>query len=385
MKESSLYIHIPYCASKCIYCDFFSGGARQADWNQLTDALVNELNDRKHELPSRADTLYIGGGTPSLIPSECLPRLVSSVNEAVNPGGEWREFTIEVNPDDVTEEKCMLWKAVGVNRVSMGVQSLNDGELRAIRRRHDSQTALSAYRCLRKYFSNISIDLMFGIPGQTLDSWAKSVEKAISLRPEHLSAYSLMLEEGTPLTSLYNDGRIELPDDEENDEMWRLLSDKLSHAGYEQYEISNYCLPGFRSLHNSRYWSGNPYLGLGPSAHSYDGKNVRRFNPPDIKRYLSHYASGQIVYSSNEPFYNQETLSEEELIEERILTGMRVKEGIDLNTFCHDFGESKLNSLLRNASSMMSSGHVRIENGSLSLTSQGIMLSNRIILSLCML
>ena len=388
MKESSLYIHIPYCASKCIYCDFFSGGIRQADWNGLTDALISELSNRKRELETTPDTLYIGGGTPSLIPADCLSRLVVSVNRIVNLEGFWKEFTIEVNPDDVTEEKCRLWKSVGVNRVSMGMQTFNDHELRAIRRRHDSATALKAYECLQKHFSNISVDLMFGIPGQTLESWEETVDKVISLRPQHLSAYSLMLEEGTPLTTLYNQGKIILPDDEENEAMWRLLSSRLGNAGYDQYEISNYSLPGFRSVHNSRYWMGNPYLGLGPSAHSYDGINIRRHNPSDIKSYISHYAydkgADMPVKPGGRRFFEEEHLSKEEIIEERILTSMRIKEGIDLKLFGTDFGDEHLNQLLRNAYPLEASGYIKIAGSSLSLTSLGVMLSDRIILALSM-
>lgn len=387
MKRASLYIHIPYCVSKCIYCDFFSGGASHADWSLLVDSLINELKARKGELSITPDTLYIGGGTPSLIPESEFSRLISSINDIYENSAKWREFTIEVNPDDVTEEKCKVWRDAGVSRLSMGIQSLNDGELKAIRRRHTAEEAISAFRLLRKYFDNVSVDLMFGIPGQTLESWSQSVDRVIDMRPEHLSAYSLMLEEGTALTTLYTQGRVALPDDEECDAMWRMLSEKLAYAGYEQYEISNYSLSGFRSVHNSRYWYGNPYLGLGPSAHSYDGKNIRRCNLSDIKGYLSHFGNTENASMSEDwkdNFYMEETLTQEELFEERILTGIRVKEGIDLKMFGADFGESQLQRLLKNASPLVASGDIKIENDSLALTSKGIMLSNRVILALSM-
>lgn len=384
MKESSLYIHIPYCMSKCIYCDFYSGGASCADWVRLKDSFLNELSSRKDELQSIPDTLYVGGGTPSLMPQDIFLELIDSACNIINPSRIWTEFTIEVNPDDVTEEKCKSWKNAGVNRVSIGIQSLNDSELKAIRRRHDSRQGINAYQILRKYFSNISIDLMFGIPGQTLESWRDTVSKVISLNPRHLSAYSLMLEEGTALTTLYNQGKVELPEEETIDEMWRYLSDELKRYGYEQYEISNYCIPGCRSKHNSRYWSANPYLGLGPSAHSFDGNNIRRFNPSDLKGYLSFFTSPVHEEGKSSVFYVEERLSEYERIEERILTRMRTKEGIDLVEFKKEFGEQHCQRLLENAAPLVSSGEVTIDSDHLSLTHSGIMMSNRIILALSM-
>ncbi|MBD5358219.1 MAG: radical SAM family heme chaperone HemW [Bacteroides sp.] len=383
MKESSLYIHIPYCESKCIYCDFYSGGSSAARWEVLTDSLLREFKERKTELPDEPDTLYIGGGTPSLMPLEKLERLVEEINRYFGKDNRWKEFTIEVNPDDVTEDKCLGWGKIGVNRVSMGVQSFNDDELRTLKRRHNSEMALLAFRLLRTHFTNISIDLMFGIPGQTLESWEKSVEMAISLLPEHISAYSLMLEEGTALTFLYNKGRVELPSEEDCNSMWELLSNKLRKVGYDQYEISNYSLPGFRSVHNSRYWSGNPYLGLGPSAHSYDGNNIRRYNPPLLKEYLSFFSEYK-ARVNDQHFYDEEILNKEELMEEKILTRIRVREGISLKEFKDEFGENEVNRLLKNAESLLTAGKIKIEDNFLSLTTQGIMTSNQVILSLSM-
>lgn len=359
-----------------------------ADWKVLVDALLNELASRIGELSVVPDTLYIGGGTPSLMPEGEFSCLISSINQTLDKTNSWLEFTIEVNPDDVSDNKCKTWKDAGVTRVSMGIQSLNDNELTALKRRHNSKEAMAAYRLLRKYFNNVSVDLMFGIPGQTLDSWRETIETVIDMLPEHLSAYSLMLEEGTALTMLYNQGRVELPDDEICDTMWEMLSERLRSAGYVQYEISNYSLPGYRSVHNSRYWSGNPYLGLGPSAHSYDGSKLRRFNPSNLKGYLSHFASADDIKSRNindtRIFYNEEILTEEERIEERILTRLRVKEGIDLKEFRNEFGERHYQRLLDNAVPMISSEEIAVDSDHLSLTRSGIMTSNRIILNLCL-
>lgn len=390
MKDTSLYIHIPYCASKCIYCDFFSGGAKIADWKRFADALINELEIRKRELLSFPDTLYIGGGTPSLMPLHEFMGMVDRINNIINPKGLWREFTVEVNPDDVSEDMCVIFRNCGVNRVSMGMQSLNDQELQRIRRRHNSEDAMRAYHCLRKYFSNVSVDLMFGIPGQSLCSWENTVDQVLKLQPAHISAYSLMLEAGTPLSKLYELGKVSLPGDDECGAMWKMLSEKLGGAGYEQYEISNYCMPGKRSVHNSRYWSGNPYLGLGPSAHSYDGQNIRRGNPADLIGYLERFAPvnedvKQIDASQNiRNFFNEEVLTKEERIEEYILTRTRVKEGIDLDLFAGEFGERELQRLLRNAQPLIVSGDLMRQDGHLSITTKGIMISNRIMVELSM-
>lgn len=388
MKECSLYVHIPYCASKCIYCDFFSGGAGKADWKGYLSALTNELKERIEELPVCPDTLYIGGGTPSLIPALEFENLIINIQAITGRTCDWNEFTLEVNPDDVTEEKCRLWRRMGVNRVSMGIQSLNDEELKKIRRRHTSEIALKSYNILRSFYSNISLDLMFGLPGQTFDTWRNTVEKTLELHPEHISAYSLMLEEGTPLIVLHNTGRITLPDDDECDVMWQFLSRELGRAGYEQYEISNYCLSGYRSKHNSRYWSGQPYLGIGPSAHSYDGNKTRRANPCKLADYIASFSSANMNNKVNcQPvnyFYTEESLSDEELIEERILTRMRVMEGMDIEEFRRDFGEERFHHLMANASSLHEKGLIKIESGHLSLTHCGIMVADQVILQLNM-
>lgn len=376
MGNSGLYIHIPFCKSKCIYCDFFSGSAKTADWKGLVVGLLNELMERRDELKSIPDTLYIGGGTPSLMPAECFMNLINGVVEIT--GDRWREFTIEVNPDDVTERMCEIWKGCGVSRVSMGVQSFNNSELKGICRRHDAECAENAYRILRRYFDNISLDLMFGLPGQSVESWNESVEKAIALNPDHLSAYSLMFEEGTPLTVLREQDRISLPGDEECVEMWKLLSERIRAAGYERYEISNYSKPGRVSVHNSRYWLGVPYLGIGPSAHSYDGERIRRSNPADLKGYLRRFAERK----GGEPFYEGERLSDEELSEEMILTRMRIREGLNLMEYGKRFGSESLSRLKKNAHDFMESGMIICRNDHLIISDNGIMKSDDIIVAL---
>ncbi len=311
---AGVYIHIPFCARKCVYCDFYSVGARLADWPRLVSALLDEARVRVPELTgagAKCDTLYIGGGTPSLLPPGEFGRLAAGVLSLTGPVSE---FTVEVNPDDVTGELADAWRGAGVDRVSMGVQSLVDGELRAIGRRHDSRRAREAYDTLRRRFGNVSLDLMFGLPGQTRRSLRESVAGVIDMRPEHVSVYSLMYEERTALTRMRDSGRIDETPEEESAAMFADITEMLDSAGYEQYEISNYSLPGFRSRHNSAYWSGEPYVGLGPAAHSYDGLRTRRANAPDVRAYISRWLDG------GGDAVTVETLTDDELREEMIMT-----------------------------------------------------------------
>lgn len=387
MRKQGIYIHIPFCASKCLYCDFFSGGARGVDWKRLVDALVNEMKERIKELEtpeSCLSTLYIGGGTPSLMPGDEFSRLVYGIMEITGKSGGWDEFTVEVNPEDISPEICDVLKSNGVNRVSMGVQSFSDKELAAIGRRHSAEKAKSSFQILRTYFDNISIDLMFGLPGQNLESWENSIGEALKLHPEHISAYSLMFEEGTAMTVLRNQGRLEFPDEEECVDMWLILSDKLDKAGYRRYEISNYSIPGRESIHNRRYWLGNPYLGIGPSAHSYDGKRIRKSNPLKIREYLEQYGdiSGNHTETDLLDFQDVEILNDDELLEEHIMLRMRMREGIDLKEFNEKFGEDIYKGLLKNAERVIKVGNVIIEDNHLRLTPEGVMKSDEIIISL---
>ncbi|MDE6443272.1 MAG: radical SAM family heme chaperone HemW [Muribaculaceae bacterium] len=380
--NSGIYIHIPFCRNKCIYCDFFSGGDRKADWHSLVNALKNEYRARRGELSIPVDTLYIGGGTPSLMPADCLREMLDSFKKEIPWYYGNVEITIEVNPDDVDEDACRVWKEAGINRVSMGVQSFNDVELKTIGRRHDSKTAIDSFNILRKFFSNISIDLMFGLPGQTPESWRNTVRVAVELKPDHISAYTLMFEEGTPISILRDGGRMTFPDDEDNAAMWQYLSDSLQKHGYRQYEISNYSLPGYESRHNGKYWNQSPYLGLGPSAHSYDGKNVRRFNPGDLNGYMEYYANG--VIESAGDFYDEEELNESELSEEFILTRMRTAEGLPVDEYRSRFGEEAYMRLMRNYDREVKSGFVGMKEGSIVLTREGIMVADSVIVSLSM-
>lgn len=384
--DGGLYIHIPYCKSKCVYCDFYSAGTRIADFTRLSDAIASELTLRAEEMPG-LDTIYIGGGTPSVIPPAIFTSMIDRIRELA--GDKWhpREFTVEVNPDNVDYNHIRAWADSGVTRISMGVQSFDDKLLDWLKRRHDSARALSAYSSLREAFDNISIDLMFGIPGQTTKSWQDSIRRAIQLKPEHISCYALMYETGTALTHMRDTGRIAECPDRLTEDMYLILKHELTEAGYEHYEISNYARPGYRSRHNSSYWSGTPYLGLGPSAHSYDGGRIRRANPSDLRSYLDTYAPSpclQNTIAENTPYYIEENLDDTELTEEYILTRMRTAEGISLNDYETRFGPDATQRLLNNAEPYIASGTLFIKHGRLSLTDKGIMVSDDIFVSLSM-
>lgn len=363
--KGGIYVHVPFCRRKCLYCDFYSIGDIRADWHAYVDAILRELEDRLGEAPDLY-TLYIGGGTPSLIPQDEFERLADGLLCHFSKTGGDFEFTIEVNPDDVTEEKISAWKRSGVNRISMGVQSLNDEELHFMGRRHNARQVVDAYQMIRKEINNISLDVIFGVPGQTRDSVASTIEGIIEMRPEHVSAYSLMYEEGTVLTQMCRKGQIRELDEGDSVWMFEMLSRRLEEAGYEQYELSNYALPGFRSRHNSSYWYGYPYLGLGPGAHSYDGDRRRSWN-------------GILDGSGYSWERAEEILTDDELREEMIMTRLRTREGIDLAEFESKFGQRRLADLLSGSRSRIDREDMHIINGHLSLTKQGIMISDEII------
>lgn len=384
--SGGIYIHIPFCSHKCLYCDFYTGGARIADWDRYVNALQQELQIRYNEINFIPHTLYIGGGTPSLIPSDIFIELIEIIQKETGIKS-WKEFTLEVNPEDVTEDKIITWKKAGVNRISMGVQSFIDEELKLIGRQHDALQAEIAFKLLKSEFSNISIDIMFGIPGQSLASYRKSLEKAFNLGPAHISSYSLMLEDGTAMTHLVKKKKIPLPEETEWLKMFELTTTLLSDAGYDRYEISNYALPGMESIHNLSYWQGKPYLGLGPGAHSYDGSMVRRANKNDIKGYLRHY-SPLIIHKrlntleASLPFYIEEHLSQDELQEEMIMTRLRTIEGLNLIEFESRFGKSRTCRLIQSAQKFINRGEMIESNRYLSFSPAGFLLSDSILPSL---
>lgn len=320
MADTSLYIHIPFCGSKCAYCSFYSMPVGKQPVDEFIEAIGKEWLMRRHELDKDPETIYIGGGTPSLLTPGRFERLCAflPVSDRVE------EFTVEANPDDVTLEKAAVWKRCGVNRVSMGVQSLQDIELRAVGRRHDSAMAVAAYRILRNAgIDNISLDLIFGLPSQTFASWKNSVDRIVTIRPEHLSAYMLSVEQGTRLYARMLKGEFHEHDEETLVRMYDYLCEQAAQSGYEHYEISNFALPAHRAVHNSNYWKFRPYVGLGPSAHSFDG-HCRRVNCSSLKTYLARIDNGI-------PAYEIEDEDDVDILNDRIMVALRTSHGLDLS------------------------------------------------------
>ncbi len=378
---SGLYIHIPFCASRCIYCDFYSTTSRNR--SLFITQLLKEMKEASQGTIFPQDalhsirTIYIGGGTPSQLSSIELQTLVNGLEQHFDLQ-DIEEFTIELNPEDVNTAYTRELPSQ-INRISMGVQSFVDEELQLIRRRHNSQRPIEAFQVLRQNgYQNISIDLMYGLPNQTLNSFEYSIDKAIALHPEHISAYNLTIEDGTPLnqlydgTSLHSNGHIyPIPDENICNEMNTLLRHKLNEAGYIQYEISNFALPGFASKHNSSYWNSSPYLGLGPGAHSYDGHNHRWWNEPDLDAYLK-----------GQQKIGEEFLSELDLYNERIMLSLRTRIGINVQHLSKDF-PALLTSFTKNAQYMESKGmlisYKEMDNSYYRLSDKGLPLADFVI------
>lgn len=368
MTEAGLYVHVPFCQSRCIYCDFFS--TTDAAWrNRYVEALQREICARRDELRVRARSIYIGGGTPSLLSGSQLRDIFETLqaNFALEPQAE---VTVEANPEDVTAEWLDALRDTPVNRLSMGVQTFDDNLLRFLRRRHDARRAVtSVEQCHRAGFDNLSIDLMYGLPGQDMAAWQRDVTQAFSLGVTHLSAYALMFEDGTALDALRKKGDVREADEELGLAMYSWLQDEAARRGWEHYEISNFCRPGFYSRHNKSYWQGLPYLGFGPGAHSYDGERVRRWNLADLKKY---------VLEAGKPPYESETLSDDEIYNEYVMTRLRMPEGVDLTAL----SEENCAYFLRMAQPHVDANRLTINKNHASISRCGLFVSNDIICDL---
>lgn len=336
-------------------------------------AVMRELDLRAYCINNvRVHTIYIGGGTPSYMRTDLLTNIINAIKKKQGiEEGNIEEFTIECNPDDVTEEFADTIVGMGVNRVSLGVQSFSDERLRFLRRRHNAAQAAIAVQTLRRHgIRNISIDLMFGFPDETLSEWQKDIRRAIELDVEHISAYSLMYEEGTPLYRMLAEGKVKECDEALSTKMYDVLMEMLEKAGYEHYEISNFAKTGYRSKHNSSYWNDSIYLGLGAAAHSYNRKS-RQWNIGDIEKYIETIENGEIP-------------AEKELIgpathyNDTITTALRTKEGIDITKV----EEPYKSYLLKNAEKAIASGNLQINGERISLTRQGLYISDSIMADL---
>jgi len=359
---TGIYIHWPFCSGFCIYCDFYSE-SHSPRMTEYCEALSREIQARKGFFRDAAipSTLYFGGGTPSLVPVDQLEGVVRSVKSEFGVS-DFEEFTIEANPDDVTLEKLLAWREMGVNRLSLGVQSFCDAHLKWMRRRHDSERAKEAFRAAREAgFENVSIDLIFGYAGLTLQEWEATIRTALQLRPEHISCYQMSLESGSSLGEMAARGEYLEPSQESCAQQYSLLQRMLGEAGYLQYEISNFALPGRESRHNSLYWAGGAYLGLGAAAHSYDGRRTRSWNIADLAGYICAAAQNVTV----------ETLSDRDLANERVMLSLRTAKGLELSRIPAE------NQLL--AEEMISRGELEITGSRVRIPQSRLFVSDAII------
>ena len=365
--QAGIYLHIPFCKSRCIYCDFYSTTAEEKR-RRYAEAVGRELEARKNFLGTREiATVYLGGGTPSQLTLAELEEIVCGIKERFDVAAD-AEVTIEANPDDVTEEWCAGIVRLGFNRVSLGTQSFDDNILKFIRRRHTAQQAKEAVERLAGYIGNISIDLIYGLPGQSPDLWESDLQQAFALPVKHLSAYALSIEEGAPLWQMVRQRKIEETDEETERTMYELLMDTAEAQGFEHYELSNFALPGYRSRHNSSYWHDVPYLGLGPGAHSYDGA-ARYYNRPDLDAYLA----------TPEKCLVKESLSENERFNDFVFTALRTADGLPLDSLAERFGEAAKNNLLHTAKSHLAAGMLQLCGNQLKLTRKALFVSDDII------
>lgn len=368
MKPLSIYVHIPFCASKCAYCDFLSFPGTQDDYGRYIDALLSEIETKAAELRDyEVKTVFIGGGTPTLLAPEQLCRIIRTIEKNYKCG-RLMEITVEANPKTVSYESLLALRSSGVNRLSFGLQSNNNRLLRLMGRIHDCQTFEKNYSDAgRAGFTNINVDIMFALPSQPLDEWESTLRYVIAKNPAHISAYGLSLEEGTPLYDAVSKGELALPDEDTYLEMYRSAKRALKNAGYERYEISNYAKPGFICRHNMTYWRCGEYVGYGLGASSYIG-SVRFRNVRALGRYLDR----EFVRQEEQIIAGNETVSE------FMFLGLRTVGGVSESEFEHRFGAPVNVFYSQKADSLINAGVLARENGRLLLTERGTEVSNRV-------
>ena len=381
--NAGIYIHTPFCRSRCSYCDFATGMFESDMAERYVRAVVAEISRWREVAPSSAiDTIYFGGGTPSLLTVAQLGGILNAVRGRFDVAGN-AEITLELNPGDGGESaaarrKTMSeWLGLGINRASFGAQTFDDRELKMLGRTHDSGDISRTFQHLRDAgFDNINFDLIAALPGQTMEGWKRNLHEALQLRPEHLSLYLLDVHEGTPLHDQINRGMRAQPDQDLAAEMYALMVERVCAAGYEHYEISNFCLPGFESHHNTKYWSSAPYYGFGNSAHSYDGARRRWANERDAAKYV------MLVERSDSVIAERTELTEEDVRSEAIFLGLRLMRGMDLNSYRARFGTNLREQFNGELDRLQVAGLIEIDDERLKLTARGALLSNEVFATL---
>lgn len=367
---AGIYIHIPYCKQACHYCNFhFSTSLKHK--NELLAAMQLEIGQRKTYLNGATiGTIYFGGGTPSLLSRKELEALLESLDKLHNVSAD-AEITLEANPDDITREKLQVFKAVGINRLSIGIQSFRDADLQYMNRSHNAGQAKASVKLAQDIgFDNITIDLIYGTPGMNNEAWQANLQQALELNVPHISAYCLTVEPKTALASFVKSGKSPDVDEHFASQQFDILQNTLVAAGFEHYEISNFAKPGYRSRHNSSYWKGVPYLGIGPGAHSYDGTN-RQWNIANNPLYTK-------ALQDDKTYFEVEELTETDRFNEALMIGLRLTEGLDLSAL-QKFPADWITSLRQDMQHYLESGQLVQQGDQLSISKEARFISDQII------
>jgi oxygen-independent coproporphyrinogen-3 oxidase len=374
MDRAGIYIHVPFCRSRCSYCDFATGAFEAALAETYVRALASEIEsfEPAGEV-AEVDTVYFGGGTPSLLTPAQVSLILDAVRRRFDVDAR-AEVTLEMNPGTVTPERLRALREAGVNRASFGAQTFDDRELKRLGRTHTADDTRRTFRDLRANgFDNISFDLIAGLPRQALRAWERNLEEALALGPEHLSLYLLEVHEGTPLAEQIRQGRYNSPDQDLAAEMYRLLVERASAAGYEQYEISNFCLAGRESRHNMKYWTGAPFYGFGCSAHSFDGRRLRWSNERDARSYV------KLIEEKGDAVVTREELDERGAGAEALFLGLRLlSRGVDLAEHRARFHTDVRAAHAADLARFDEAGLIELDGDVLRLTPAGALLSNEV-------
>lgn len=371
MEELGIYIHIPFCKQKCFYCDFCSFANKNEMQEKYVEAVINEIKNITHKEKYTVTTIYFGGGTPSILNPEYIKNILQEIESSFEILDD-AEITIEINPGTVNEEKLKKYKEYGINRLSIGLQSANDKILKKIGRIHDYKQFEETFFYARKCgFKNINVDLMIGLPTQAVEDVKQTLEKIIQKNPEHISVYSLIIEEGTIIEKLINENKLQLPDEETERIMYWTVVNELKENGYNQYEISNFSKKTYESKHNTNCWKQKQYVGLGTSAHSYLNKK-RYSNTNNIEEYIKNIQENNI--SKNITIHEEQT--EESTMNEYMLLGLRMIQGININEFKQKFKTDPTIKYKKLLEKLQKENLIHITKTSIKLTKQGIDFGN---------
>ena len=371
MTAAGLYLHIPFCSSRCSYCDFATGLYKDDLAERYVRALVADIRSSRY-FGDSVDTIYFGGGTPSLLGPSQLELILATLHDCFKIDSN-SEITLEINPGSIDGEKLRAFRSLGINRASFGAQTFDDAELAKLGRSHTTTDTLKTFAELRSVgFENVSFDLIAGLPGQTLAGWQRNIKQALDLRPEHLSFYLLEVHSGTPLAEHIRRGIQPEPDDDLAGVMYEGMLEQAVEAGYEHYEISNLCRPGFHSRHNVKYWTAEPYYGFGCSAHSYDGATRRWSHHRDVLKYVT------VIENEESPVVDEQQLTQTDVRAEAVFLGMRLMQGVDLLRYRDSFGVDLRDEHAEDLDRFCKAGLVELDGDLIRLTRTGALLSNEV-------